>query len=291
MRYGSGTIHHSGFLDVEIDRDGDCVAVWFRCLRLPFKTTKVDTERAEEMLAAYQRDPAPSLIAVEVADENELDAIESEKLDKRRAYAEAWLKENQPRIMEKVQTKLNRVDELNNQEEFLNLEKRVAALELMNTKLGPNPDQLLALEKERDEQVAAILEHEADCRDGRPSPPPYNNHLFDNSIPPVDYSARTLTDGSPVTEDHQEIDPNTGMQKAYVVLSEEERAKGFCRPVRTSYKHEPCGTITTMGQALAETYARARDFYSSTFCMFCGDHFPVGVEGEFVWLDGSKVGE
>jgi hypothetical protein len=47
----------------------------------------------------------------------------------------------------------------------------------------------------------------------------------------------TLTDGSPVTPDHREIDPATGMQKGYVVLSDEERAKGFVRPVRSAYRH------------------------------------------------------
>ena len=66
-------------------------------------------------------------------------------------------------------------------------------------------------------------------------------------------SKTTLTDGSPVTPDHREIDPKTGMQKAYVVLSEEERKKGFVRPVRRTYVHTKCGSSTTMGQALAET--------------------------------------
>jgi|CXWL01.1.fsa_nt_gi hypothetical protein len=33
------------------------------------------------------------------------------------------------------------------------------------------------------------------------------------------------------------IDPATGMHRAYWVLSEAERAKGFVRPVRTSYAH------------------------------------------------------
>ena len=46
-----------------------------------------------------------------------------------------------------------------------------------------------------------------------------------------------LTDGSPVTPEHLEIDPRTGMQKGYVVLSDAERAKGFVRPVRRSYIH------------------------------------------------------
>ncbi len=100
----------------------------------------------------------------------------------------------------------------------------------------------------------------------------------------------TLTDGSPVTDDHREIQPD-GMQKAYVVLSEEERAKGFVRPVRRSYVHDKCGTVTTMGQALAETYARDPEFYSGTFCVCCRAHFPVGPEGEFTWDKTSeKVG-
>lgn len=93
----------------------------------------------------------------------------------------------------------------------------------------------------------------------------------------------TLTDGSPVTPDHREINPSTGQQKGYVVLSEEERAKGFVRPVRDSYVHDACGTTTTMGRALAETYARDPFFYSGTFCAGCRSHFPVGEDGEFKW--------
>jgi hypothetical protein len=97
---------------------------------------------------------------------------------------------------------------------------------------------------------------------------------------PVDRSARTLTDGSPVTPDHREIDSATGQQKGYVVLSAEERAKGFVRPVRRTYLHKPCGTTTTMGQSLAETYARDPGFYSGTFCVHCRAHFPLD---QFVW--------
>lgn len=104
----------------------------------------------------------------------------------------------------------------------------------------------------------------------------------------------TLTDGSPVTGDHREIieeGPLKGQQKGYVVLSEEERAKGFVRPVRRSYQHLKCGAVTTMGRALAETYARDPFFYTGTFCVACGAHFSVGEDGEFVW-DGTeeKVG-
>jgi len=135
-----------------------------------------------------------------------------------------------------------------------------------------------------------------------------------------------------------------GMQEKYLVLSEEERAKGFVRPVRTTYVHvgvrpryplrdltpeeharydsyayvkyeayqdeafaeQPssvlgrfwtqaqldsgCGISTTMGQAIAETYARDQSFYGSSFCSACRAHFPVGGRGEFVWLDGTRVG-
>ena len=104
-------------------------------------------------------------------------------------------------------------------------------------------------------------------------------------------SNTTLTDGSPVTTDHRELDPATGQQKGYVVLSAEERAKGFVRPVRRSYVHEKCGGLTTMGQALAETYARNPSFYIGTFCAGCRAHFPVGADGGFTW-DGTaeKVG-
>jgi hypothetical protein len=150
----------------------------------------------------------------------------------------------------------------------------------------------------------------------------------------------TLIDGSPVTPEHLQIDPATGMQKGYVVLSAEERAKGFIRPVRRSYRHvgiagpthplrdlteeeseryrdagyvkfenyppgyhgsatgrfwtqaqldsvgKGCGTVTTMGRALAETYAREPGFYGATFCATCRSHFPVGAAGEFTW-DGT----
>jgi hypothetical protein len=137
--------------------------------------------------------------------------------------------------------------------------------------------------------------------------------------------------------------------ETYLVLSEEERAKGFRRPVLRSYKHvgipgprwplrdltdeereryagtgyvkyEPypaddrptlgqfwrqadldragkgCGTITTMGRPLAETYARNPSFYGATYCCGCQMHLPVGPDGEFTWMDqrgrdsGERVG-
>lgn len=135
-----------------------------------------------------------------------------------------------------------------------------------------------------------------------------------------------------------------GQQACYLVLSEEERAKGFIRPVRRSYQHvgiagpqyplrdltaeehelydehgyvqyeeypeserpalgrfwkqaeldkigKGCGAVTSMGRALAETYARQPSFYGATFCVGCGTHLPVGKDGEFIWIDdGTRVG-
>lgn len=128
------------------------------------------------------------------------------------------------------------------------------------------------------------------------------------------------------------------------ILSAEERAKGFVRPVRDRYQHvgtpgpkyqlrdltngereryaafgyvkyeaysedpassvvgrfwtqaqldavgKGCGTVTTMPRAIAETYAREPRFYGTTFCCGCGRYLPVGPSGEFVWLDGERVG-
>jgi hypothetical protein len=124
--------------------------------------------------------------------------------------------------------------------------------------------------------------------------------------------------------------------EVYLVLSEEERARGFVRPVRQSYVHvgalgpryptrdltpeeqashgggyvkyeeyppeadpligrawtqaqldavgKGCGTVTTMGLALAETYARDPRFYGATYCCGCSMHRPVA---EFLW-DGTQ---
>lgn len=95
-----------------------------------------------------------------------------------------------------------------------------------------------------------------------------------------------LTDGSPVTPDHREINPDTGMQKGYVVLSPEEREKGWVRPYRDSYVHTKCGAVTKMSRAIAETYARDPWFYSGTYCVGCRAHFPLS---EFLWDKTNEV--
>jgi hypothetical protein len=135
-------------------------------------------------------------------------------------------------------------------------------------------------------------------------------------------------------------DPISKQHIGHWILSEEERSKGFVRPVRLSYKHvgvrpkhptreltpeekvrfKDCnyvayeaypeggaltgrywtqkqldsgcgGSITSMPRPIAETIARQPDFYGGTFCCRCGDYFPIGEAGEFVWLDDeSRVG-
>ena len=79
-----------------------------------------------------------------------------------------------------------------------------------------------------------------------------------------------------------------GKQAAvYLVMSEEERAKGFVRPLRKTYIHNECGAATIMGTALSETYACNPKFYGATYCVVCAAHFPVD---EFKWEDGTIVG-
>jgi hypothetical protein len=117
-----------------------------------------------------------------------------------------------------------------------------------------------------------------------------------------------VADAGEVREDNMSLttDPNdpglkkirpNGQQETYMILSEEERHKGFLRPVRTEYLHLKCGTVTTMGLALSETYARDPKFYGGTFCCHCGTHFRLRdiQDGEWRWQflwqpDGDPVG-
>jgi hypothetical protein len=83
-----------------------------------------------------------------------------------------------------------------------------------------------------------------------------------------------------------------GQLKDHYVLCPEDRAKGYVEPYRKSYVHEKCGGVTTMPVACAETYAVQPEYYGRTFCCHCGNYFPVGEDGEFVWADNreQKVG-
>lgn len=79
------------------------------------------------------------------------------------------------------------------------------------------------------------------------------------------------------------------MADAYLVLSDEEIAQGFARPLRDQYLHVKCGAVTTMNYSIAATYARQPHFYGATYCCQCGMHRPVGERGEFVWLENGDV--
>lgn len=77
--------------------------------------------------------------------------------------------------------------------------------------------------------------------------------------------------------------------EVYLVLSEEDRSKGWVRPLRRAYLHTGgCGALTSMGLALCETYAKNPKFYGATYCCGCQMHRPVS---EFCWdEDGQVVG-
>jgi len=50
LRYGDDrTIHGTTKFDIETDSKGNVVALWFRCLALPFVQAKVNKQRAMEM--------------------------------------------------------------------------------------------------------------------------------------------------------------------------------------------------------------------------------------------------
>lgn len=96
------------------------------------------------------------------------------------------------------------------------------------------------------------------------------------------------TNGKTVAEVRASQTNKTGQHDGYIVLCPDERAKGFVRPYRDSYKHLSCGTVTKMGRDLSETYARDPTFYGATFCVGCNRHLPVS---EFVWTaDNQPVG-
>jgi hypothetical protein len=106
---------------------------------------------------------------------------------------------------------------------------------------------------------------------------------------PGDPKARATNGIAPGREKASAPGPimENGQHSSYWVLSEEERAKGFVRPVRRSYIHargKACGVVTTMSLDIAETYARDPKFYSATFCCGCHEHFPVS---EFDWDKGG----
>jgi hypothetical protein len=98
----------------------------------------------------------------------------------------------------------------------------------------------------------------------------------------------TTTDPNHPDLGHGSDDKPGPQNKVYLVLSPEERAKGFVRPLRRSYIHDKCGVETKMGLDLCETYARDPSFYGATYCIGCEMHKPMR---QFKWADdGEQVG-
>lgn len=174
--------------------------------------------------------------------------------------------------------------------EIAALRADVDSLKAMHGRLGPRPETP-EQEAERANKLADVLV-KAVAKD----------------VPPVDRSALCTTNGKTPEEVRASQTNETGMHDGYLVLCDAERAKGFQRPYRDRYKHVGslqqlvndegadshqvrrggCGTVTTMGRALSETYARDPTFYGATFCCGCNRHLPVA---EFVWTaDGQEVG-
>ena len=172
-----------------------------------------------------------------------------------------------------------------NEERIAALERRVAELERGPRelpRLGPRSPDEAAVKAQTDRFVDAVKK----------------------SIDELKEPKTCTTSGDPVAKVRAEQTNETGQYKSYVVLCEEERAKGFVRPYRDRYQHVGrlvdddgagstrrvggCGTVTTMGRSLSETYARDPKFYGATFCCGCDKHLPVG---EFTWpADGEEVG-
>ena len=68
------------------------------------------------------------------------------------------------------------------------------------------------------------------------------------------------------------------------------RIRTCAHPVRTSYRHLGCGQVTSMGLAIAGTYARDPQFYSGTFCCHCGRHYDLSIDGvrQFAWTEPTE---
>lgn len=90
-----------------------------------------------------------------------------------------------------------------------------------------------------------------------------------------------------LTEDEKERYTKYGYVKYESYPKSESSTTGsFWTQERLDNVGKGCGVLTSMGQSLAETYARDPLFYTQTFCCGCGTHIRVGSDGEFVW-DGT----
>ena len=70
MLYGHDkTIHQTTEVNVELDKQGRVVSVWFRCAPLPFTQDRVDDDRAREMDRMYADMEPHKIVAIEFKDE------------------------------------------------------------------------------------------------------------------------------------------------------------------------------------------------------------------------------
>lgn len=86
-----------------------------------------------------------------------------------------------------------------------------------------------------------------------------------------------LTNGDPVPEDrsHEELRTD-GQQKGYVILSPEERAKGFVKPVRRSYRHIGAPAApTNLRELTEEEHARYDKYGYAMYETYAEDKSPV----------------
>jgi len=67
--YGHGrTRHETQHVEVEVDKNGKVVAVWFRCMTLAFKQVDVSDTRAQSMAKAYEQVGGVKLLAIQYED-------------------------------------------------------------------------------------------------------------------------------------------------------------------------------------------------------------------------------
>lgn len=160
-----------------------------------------------------------------------------------------------------------------NEEEIIN--RRISALEAKVAELDARTGRMVVLGPRPAEQKGDPVKEIVDT-------------LLSGTIKGSDFRGRITNDPSDPRLTRGHDDTPVPQASVYLVLSEEERGKGFVRPYRDAYKHLTCGAITTMGRALSETYARDPKFYGGTYCAACRMHRPVS---EFVWEeDGQVVG-
>ena len=66
FHYGDeGTIHRTGMVNVEVDKHGRVVAVWFRCAMLPFDQTVVEWGRVKSMRRIYEAGVLTPITAID----------------------------------------------------------------------------------------------------------------------------------------------------------------------------------------------------------------------------------